>query len=207
MLTHALMDSFIELPTASRQTNNGRAMRAAIDETTDERLIQSTLAGDDEAFAELVRRHRRKVFGIAAHFARNDHELDDICQEIFVKAYQKLKSFRSEAPFEHWVSRIAVHSCYDFLRKTRRDRENVPLDGIEIGTADNVSARDATEVLKWAMARLSADERLVITLLELDEKSVRETAELTGWSESNVKVRAFRARQALKKILETSHER
>jgi len=83
----------------------------------------------------------------------------------------------------------------------------VSLDGIEIGVRDNVSARDAAEVLQWAMARLSADERLVITLLELEERSVRDTAELTGWSESNVKVRAFRARQALKKILETSHER
>ena len=207
MLTRALMGSFIELPTASQPTNNGRAMTAALAESADERLIQSTLAGDDEAFAELVRRHKRKVFGIAARFARNDHELDDICQEIFVKAYQKLKSFRGEAPFEHWVSRIAVHACYDFLRKTRRERENVPLDAIEIGTADNVSARDAAEILQWAMARLSADERLVLTLLELEEKSVRDTAELTGWSESNVKVRAFRARQTLKKILEASHER
>lgn len=207
MLTRALMDSFIELPTASRPINNGRAMTAPLAETADERLIQSTLAGDDEAFAELVRRHKRKVFGIAARFARNDHELHDICQEIFVKAYQKLKSFRGEAPFEHWVSRIAVHACYDFLRKTRRDRENVSLDGIEIATLDNFSARDAAEVLQRAMARLSADERLVITLLELEEKTVRETAALTGWSESNVKVRAFRARQALKKILETSHER
>lgn len=207
MLTHALMDSFSELPTASRPTNNGRAMSVAIDEPTDELLIQSTLAGDDEAFAELVRRHKRKIFGIAARFARNDHELDDICQEIFVKAYQKLKSFRGEAPFEHWVSRIAVHVCYDFLRKTRRDRDNVPLDAIEISVTDNVSPRDAAEILQWALPRLSVDERLVITLLELEEKSVRETAELTGWSESNVKVRAFRARQALKKILEISHER
>jgi RNA polymerase sigma-70 factor, ECF subfamily len=171
MLTHALMDSFIELPIASRRTNNGRAMSAVIDEPTDERLIRSTLAGDDEAFAGLVRRHKPRVFGIAARFARNDHELDDICQEI------------------------------------RHDRENVSLDGIEIGTRDNVSARDAAEILHWAMTRLSADERLVITLLELEEKSVRETAELTGWSESNVKVRAFRARQTLKTILETSHER
>jgi RNA polymerase sigma-70 factor (ECF subfamily) len=182
-------------------------MSAPIDEPPDERLIQSTLAGDDEAFAELVRRHKRKVFGIAARFARNDHELDDICQEIFVKAYQKLKSFRGEAPFEHWVSRIAVHACYDFLRATRRDRENVPLDGIEIGVSDNVGAARASEVLQWGMARLSADERLVITLLELEERSVRETAALTGWSESNVKVRAFRARQTLKKILEANHER
>src|SRR5260221_11998346 len=118
-------------------------MSAPTDEPTDERLIQSTLAGDDEAFAELVRRHKRKIFGIAARFARNDHELDDLCQEIFVKAYQKLQSFRGEAPFEHWVSRIAVHACYDFLRSTRRDRENLSLGGLEIGGRDNVSARDA----------------------------------------------------------------
>lgn len=207
MRTRAWMGSFIELPTASQQTNNDCAMSGPLDEPGDERLIQSTLGGDDEAFAELVRRHKRKVFGIATRFARNDHELDDICQEIFVKVYQNLKSFRDDAPFEHWVSRIAVHACYDFLRKIRRDRENVPLDEIEIGVRDNVSARDASDLLQWAMARLSADERLVITLLELEEKSVRETAQLTDWSESNVKVRAFRARQALKTILETSHER
>jgi len=182
-------------------------MSAQIDEPTDQRLIQSTLAGDDEAFATLVARHKRKIFGIAARFARNDAELQDICQEIFVKAYQKLKSFRGEAPFEHWVSRIAVRSCYDFLRATRHDRENVPLDGIELGTQPSGNAEHARELLQWAMARLKDDERLVITLLEFEERSVRETAALTGWSESNVKVRAFRARQALKKILETSHER
>jgi RNA polymerase sigma-70 factor, ECF subfamily len=207
MLIHVLMGSCSALPIALQKTNNGSAMSAPIDEPTDERLIQSTLTGDDEAFAELVRRHKRKIFGIAARFARNDAELHDICQEVFVKAYQKLKSFRGEAPFEHWVSRIAVHSCYDFLRATRYDRENVSLDGIEIGVRPDTSAKDASELLQWAMARLSADERLVITLLELEERSVRETAGLTGWSESNVKVRAFRARQELKKILETSHER
>ena len=182
-------------------------MSAPTDEPTDQRLIESTLAGDDEAFGALVARDKRKVFGIAARFAHNDAELQDICQEIFVKAYRKLKSFRGDAPFEHWVSRIAVRSCYDFLRATRHDRENVPLDGIEIGTQPSGNAGHARELLQWALTRLTPDQRLVITLLELEERPVRETAKLTGWSESNVKVRAFRARQALKKILETSHER
>jgi RNA polymerase sigma-70 factor, ECF subfamily len=182
-------------------------MSAHTDEPADERLIQSTLAGDEEAFAELVRRYKRKIFGIASRFARNDHELNDICQEIFVKTYQNLAKFRGDAPFEHWVSRIAVRSCYDFLRKTRRERANVSLDEVEIGVEDNVSTARANELLQWALNKLSADERLVITLLELEERSVREVAGLTGWSEANVKVRAFRARQALKKVLETSHER
>jgi RNA polymerase sigma-70 factor, ECF subfamily len=182
-------------------------MSAHSDEPSDERLIQASLAGDDEAFAALVRRHKGKVFGIAGRFARNDHELDDICQDVFIRAYHNLAKFRGEAPFEHWLSRIAVRTCYDTLRKTRRERENITLDGINIGVEDNVSAERAREVLDFALARLSAEERLVITLLELEEKTVRDVAGLTGWSESNVKVRAHRARNALRKILETSHER
>jgi RNA polymerase sigma-70 factor (ECF subfamily) len=182
-------------------------MSAHSDEPSDEHLIQASLAGDDEAFAALVRRHKGKVFGIAARFARNDHELDDICQEVFIRAYRNLAKFRGEALFEHWLSRIAVRTCYDALRKTRHERENVRLDGINIGVEDNVSAERAREVLDFALARLSAEERLVITLLELEEKTVRDVAGLTGWSESNVKVRAHRARNALRKILETSHER
>src|SRR5438093_6630170 len=152
-------------------------MSAPTDEPTDERLIQSTLAGDDEAFAELVRRHKRKIFGIAARFARHDHELDDICQEIFVKAYRHLGKFRGDAPFEHWDSRIGVRTCYDFLRKERWARQSVTLDGGELATEDNVAPARAKEMLDVAMANLSADERLLITLLELEERSGRELAE------------------------------
>jgi len=182
-------------------------MSAPDHEPSDERLIQSTLAGDDEAFAALVRRYKGRLLGIAGRFARNDHDLDDIAQEIFLKAYRNLAKYRGDAPFEHWVSRIAVRTCYDFLRKTRRHQGDVPLEEIEIAVEDNVGARRAGEVLQWALAKLGPEERLVITLMELEERSVRETAALTGWSEANVKVRAYRARQALKKVLETGHER
>jgi RNA polymerase sigma-70 factor, ECF subfamily len=181
-------------------------------EPTDERLIQATLAGDDEAFAALVRRYRSRVFGIASRFARNDHELDDVCQEIFIKAYRNLANFRGDAPFGHWLSRVAVRACYDLLRKTRRDRANVSLDSVNVTLTDIeaykfVEASETRELLEFALGHLNAKDRLVITLLELEEKSVREVAELTGWTESNVKVRAFRARQALKKILQVIDDR
>ncbi len=182
-------------------------MNARYDEIPDERLIQFTLAGEDEAFAELVRRHKSRVFGTARRFAQNDHELDDVCQEIFIKVYRNLRQFRGDAPFGHWVSRIAVRACYDLLRKTWHKPEQVPLDGLPLAVEDNMAPQRAREVLEFAMAKLSPEQRLVITLLELEEKSVRETTELTGWSEANVKVRAFRARQALKKILEINNER
>jgi len=187
-------------------------MSAHHDDAPDERLIELTLAGDDEAFAALVRKYRSRVFSIAGRFARNDQELDDVAQEIFIKVYRNLGRYRGDAPFEHWISRIAVRAGYDLLRKTRHDRENVSLDSVTVTLADInagkfVGVTEVREVLEFAMQKLNEKDRLVITLLELEEKSVREVATLTGWSESNVKVRAFRARQELKKILEAAHER
>jgi RNA polymerase sigma-70 factor (ECF subfamily) len=182
-------------------------MTAPGHEPSDERLVADTLAGDDEAFAALVGRHKSRVFGIAGRFARHDQELDDVAQEVFIKAYRNLARYRGDAPFEHWLSRIAIRSCYDLLRKTRRERECLPLEGIDARAAADGDARQAAELVAWAMGKLGAEERLVITLLELQERSVREIAELTGWSESNVKVRAHRARARLKTILEESHER
>ena len=178
----------------------------------DEALVAATLRGDDDAFAEIVRRYKRRVFASAARFARDDHQLDDIAQEVFVRAFRHLAKFRGDAPFEHWLARIIVSACYDFLRKERRIREHVPLDAIEFEVRDltidaAISAGRARELLAFAMQRLAPDEQLIVTLCEIEERSIREVAEMTGWSEANVKVRAFRARQNLKKILETSHER
>src|ERR1700690_1484580 len=173
----------------------------------DERLIKAVLAGDDEAFSELVRRYKQKVFRLAARFVRDNDELDDICQEAFIKAYHNLKKFRGDAPFEHWITKIAVNVCYDMLRKQSRKRDNVPLDSVafSIGapqTSDDCSCDEARHIIGNALAKLRPKDRMVITLLNLEEKSVRETASLTGWSEANVKVRAFRARKELKRILE-----
>jgi len=175
---------------------------------TDETLIRSTLDGDDMAFAELVGRYKGKVFGIASRFANDSHQLDDIAQEIFIRVWRHLGKFRADAPFEHWLSRIAVHACCDFLRKKQRLGIVVPLDErtAEVPDGADRSAIDARERLDFAMRKLSPEERLVITLMAFEEKSVGEVAALTGWSETNVKVRNFRARQALKKILETTHE-
>jgi RNA polymerase sigma-70 factor (ECF subfamily) len=173
----------------------------------DEQLVESTLAGDDHAFAELARRHKGRVFGIAARFAGNAAELEDICQEVFVQAYFKLKQYRRDSPFEHWLVRITTHKCYDFLRKRRRSAGTISVDvmlesGQEPVAAETPSANPDLERLHAALAQLSPKERLVITLLELEERSVQEIAGLTGWSTSNVKVRAFRARAALRKLME-----
>ncbi len=182
-------------------------MVSAKGSTSDEQLVEATLAGDDQAFAELTLRHKSRVFGLAARFASNAAELEDICQEVFVQAYFKLRQYRRDSPFEHWVLRITTYKCYDYLRKRRRSGVTLSVDamlesGYEPSAPAAADPHPDLERLHAALAELSPKERLVITLLELEERSVQEIAGLTGWSVANVKVRAFRARAALRKLME-----
>jgi len=176
-------------------------------EPTDENLVIAALAGDDGAFSRLVGRHKRRVFRMAGRFARDSDEQEDICQEVFIKVYEKLASFRRDAPLENWISRIAVRCCYDALRSRKHEKNHTPLDDVAYELHDHAadarnSAIEMRDLLNRALARLKPDERLVITLQELEEYSVREIAASTGWSEANVKVRAHRAREVLKRIVE-----
>jgi RNA polymerase sigma-70 factor (ECF subfamily) len=182
-------------------------MVSAKSSPSDEQLVDATLAGDDDAFAELTRRHKSRVFSIASRFAHDAAELEDICQDVFVQAYFKLRQYRRDSPFEHWVLRITTHKCYDYLRKRRRRGIVVSVDamlesGHEPSAPEHPAPHPHLEHLHAALAQLSPKERLVITLLELEERSIQEIAGLTGWSEGNVKVRAFRARGALRKLME-----
>jgi RNA polymerase sigma-70 factor (ECF subfamily) len=192
--------------------NTSTTVTSVPEQSSDESLISATLAGDEKAFALLVARYKRRIFGLAARFARDSDEVEDICQEVFIKAFENLAAFRHDAPFEHWLTRIAVRASHDALRRRRREKGQSGFDDYvfevrDYGAEARQEARLARELLKWALSRLKEEERVVITLLELEGYSVREISSLTGWSESNVKVRAHRARQVLKRVLEESDER
>ncbi|WP_420265347.1 RNA polymerase sigma factor [Candidatus Magnetominusculus dajiuhuensis] len=170
--------------------------------------INAVLAGDEEAFNELVRRYKRKVFKITARFTRDQFELDDICQEVFIKAFKMLGKYRADAPFEHWLSKITINCCYDAIRKQKSRADDVPLEDVgEFAAAPSYNKEKSYRELYGALDRLHPKDKMIIVLLELEEKSVREVAELTGWSETNVKVRAFRARWKLRRFLEANHEK
>lgn len=185
-------------------------------EQEDGELVKQVLAGDDAAYAVLVERYRGRVFSTASRYARDGAELQDLAQDIFIRIWKGLKTYRAEAPFEHWLMTVTVRSCYDFLRKNRKRREREVLvdempsrsmsgDGMFSGDAPEQRQqrqREAWEVVQTLMEQLKDKERLIITLMELEEKSVKEVAALTGWSESNVKVRAFRARKKMREIFE-----
>ncbi len=92
-------------------------------EPSDTELIAAVRKGDVEQFELLISRYQPRVFATARRYARREDEVQDIVQEVFIKAFQKLDSFRAEAPFEHWLMRMTVRTCYDFLRSHQRNRE------------------------------------------------------------------------------------
>jgi len=179
---------------------------------TEAELISAVLKGDAASFEPLVQKYSPRVFATARRYARRESEVEDIVQEVWLKAFQKLGSFRGEAPFEHWLMRLAVRTCYDFLRGHQRNRESSFSDLTEpeedwldrfVSQPDSAGAdSDAARVLvARVLDQLSPPARLVITLLEIEDRSVKEIARLTGWSVPLVKVRAFRARAEMKKVL------
>jgi RNA polymerase sigma-70 factor (ECF subfamily) len=181
-------------------------------ERTEAELIAAVLKGDAGSFEPLVEKYSPRVFATARRYARRESEVEDIVQEVWVKAFQKLRSFRGEAPFEHWLMRLAVHTCYDFLRGHQRNRETsfselteVEGDWLErfVNEPDSASekADAARKLVERVMEGLSPAARLVITLLEIEDRSVKEISKLTGWSVPLVKVRAFRARAEMRKIV------
>ena len=181
-------------------------------ERSEAELIAAVLAGDASSFEPLVQKYSPRVFATARRYARRESEIEDITQEVWLKAFSKLSSFRGEAPFEHWLMRMTVRTCYDFLRGHQRNRESSfselsepENDWLEsfIAAPDTASEQaDAAKLLvDRVLEKLSPSARMVITLLEIEDRSVKEIAELTGWSVPLVKVRAFRARGEMRKIL------
>ena len=182
-------------------------------ELSDADLIAAVLRGDTASFEPLITKYSPRIFATARRYARRDSEVEDIVQEIWAKSFHKLSSFRGDAPFEHWLMRLAVRTCYDFLRAHQRNRENSFTDltqpeddWLERFAAAPAEASEDSAAAKQLVERLlemlSPPARLVITLLEIEDRSVKEIAELTGWSVPLVKVRAFRARAEMKKCLQ-----
>ena len=177
----------------------------------DAELLQRIRNGAQDEFGELVRRHQARVFAILSRYERDHQRLEDLAQEIFLKVWRALDQFDGRAPFEHWLSRIAVHAALDHLRKQKRVRNEIGFD--ELGDdalewlrgpdeAETPGSGEAREILEAGMRELSPEDRLVLTLLEIEDRSVKDVSALTGWSGVAVRVRAMRARGKLKKALE-----
>ena len=177
----------------------------------DAELLQRIRAGATDEFAELVRRHQPRVCGILHRYERDVQRVEDLAQETFLKAWRALGQFDGRAPFEHWISRIAVRTALDHLRREKRRKDEIALPELGEDALDwlrspdeksELDSRNAAEVLHQAMQELSPADRVVITMQELEGCSVKEIAVAMGVSSIAVRVRAVRARAKLKRALE-----
>ena len=185
------------------------------DENFDEpACLRRIAAGDENAARELLRHFHPFVLKLVrSHLPRRMSE-EDLTQMIFIKIFQNLDKYRGKVPLQHWISRVAVNTCLNELRAEKRrpewrlsDFEEETSAAIErlarteTDLASSDDARVAQELLTQMLTQLSPDDRLLITLLHLEERSIEEIHALTGWSRPAIKVRAFRARAKLKKML------
>ena len=182
---------------------------------SDAELVAAVCAGDESAFELLFERHRRRVGAIAGRFFQQPEQIEEMVQECFTKAYFALDDFANykEDSFAAWLARIAFNSCYDELRRRGRSKEHTISDitdseaqtirslhtGVVQGSLESVVVnRDLANKL---LGRLRADDRLVLVLLDVEGLSVPEIARLMNWSSPKVKVRVFRARADLRRLL------
>lgn len=150
---------------------------------------------------------------VRSHLPRRVAE-EDLAQDIFLKMFTRLEQYQGNVPFPHWVSRIAVTTCIDQLRAQKRRPEfrwadlseneaevldNVLTDERDVLPGDAMAARELVHKL---LGQLKPDDRLVIQLLDLDQKTIAEISALTGWNQTLIKVRAFRARRKLQKLFQ-----
>ncbi len=172
-------------------------------------------SSDQAAARELVEHlHPMVIRIVRSHLPRRVLE-EDLSQEIFMKMFSRMEQYQGAVPFPHWVSRIAVTTCIDHLRAQKRrpefrwadlsENEAEVLDAVLTNDSDVApdDALAAHELVTKLLAQLKPDDQLVIRLLDLEQKTIAEISELTGWNGSLVKVRAFRARRKLRKLFES----
>lgn len=176
--------------------------------------LRQIAAGDEVAARNLLYHFHSFVLKLVrSHLPRRMSE-EDLTQMIFIKIFRNLDRYAGKVPLEHWISRIAINTCLNELRAEKRRPEwrlsdfdperSAAIERLNRIEPDLASADDeqaARQLLKTLMSQLAPDDRLLITLLHLEERSVEEIHQLTGWSRAKVKVRAFRAREKMKKML------
>ncbi len=173
-------------------------------------LIIQAQEGREEPFVELINQHLSRISQISARFTKNEQETKDLVQEISLEVWKSLKNFKGEAPFEHWISRIAINRCHRFLKTQYREKKkNDVLKGaynITPSCKESVKRKEAREVLFFGMRQLKPDDALVLALKELEGYSIGEISQRTRWSASKIKVKLHRARKKLRTILEQTQE-
>jgi RNA polymerase sigma-70 factor (ECF subfamily) len=180
-------------------------------------LARAAREGDESAFEEILRRYSRRVFHYASKFFRQRSMVEEAAQEVFLKAFTELGSYEGRGSMEGWLTRITTNTCLNMLRSSKRrpeltvsdlsDDETTWLDSnmaVAANERHQSSERSlvAADLAGRVLETMAPDDRLVLTMIDGEDASVKEVADMTGWSESKVKVQAFRARRRMREAVE-----
>jgi len=178
-------------------------------------LVRQAQDGEESAFAEIVRRYSPRVFSVASRFFRQRSLVEEAAQEVFLKAFTQLGSFEGRGSLEGWLTRIATNTCLNMVRGAKRRPEftvsdltedeqswldHQPIDRSEQRSVENNLV--ATDLADRLLSVLSPEDQQALLMIDGEKASIKEVAEATGWSESKVKVRAFRARRKVREAME-----
>lgn len=170
----------------------------------DEFYIGQVVNGNNNAFAALVDKHKEMVFTIAVKILRNPEDAEEVAQDAFIKAFNALSSFKREAKFSTWLYRIAYNTAISKSRKKRHEFSAIDEEMINNYTTDSVTnsvnkldREEQITAINALMEQLPEEENLLLTLFYKNEKSVDEISEITGYSQSNVKVKLYRIRKKM----------
>jgi RNA polymerase sigma-70 factor (ECF subfamily) len=190
---------------------------ASIDKHSDGTLVAATKRGDTRAFEELVLRHRQRVLAVAQRITLNREDAEDVAQESFHKAFLHLDAFQERAQFSTWLTRIAMNEAFMLLRRRRGVFEVLPEnpdDGMKSSSEafvdqspnpeESCSQRERMQLLTEAINRLGPTIRTTILLRDIEEQSVKDTAQILGTSITAVKARVFQGRRKLRRTLNTA---
>ncbi len=183
-----------------------RASKAA--GADDRELVRRAQGEDKEAFEELIRRHQHRVFAVASGILRKREDVEDIAQQVFVKAYFSLKRFDQRAAFSTWLYKITVNECWDLLRKKKvrplvyesdlseEQARQVMTSAEKVNPGQDISEKlEARENVERLLEGLDERDRLMLILKEVEGYSIEEIAEVLNLNGNTVKVRLFRARR------------
>jgi RNA polymerase sigma-70 factor (ECF subfamily) len=172
----------------------------------DRQDILASLGGDEAAFARLIERYEPAVASLAWRFTRDPAGREELVQDVFVEAYFSLDGYRGDAPFGHWLRRIATRVGYRFWKRRSNASREAPLADLDPPAAPaEMDPSEAGAAVHALLAHLPPPERLVLTLMYFEDCSVREIADRMGWTRPMVKMRAYRARRRLKAVAQREH--
>ena len=166
--------------------------------------IERILSGDSSAYAQLVEKHKEMVFTIAVKIVRKREDAEELAQDAFLKAYQALPTFKGTAKFSTWLYRITYNTAISKTRKKKMEFSAIDEDLIDNFTTDSISTsveemdkEEQIRAMNIVMEKLPEDDNLLLTLFYKQEKSIEDISEITGLSQSNVKVKLYRIRKRM----------